>query len=130
MKSNFQSHQFQIKICRELMTVFNTFDQGFSQSRGLTLFELSKSQFHRYLHLKSQLRQNQQMLNDTPECGNTTTDAKRNSNPIEAEAILKELRENIDEAMLCLHSEIRGSHGWKATTKLREMKDYLSGLFN
>ena len=108
------------------MDVFNQLDQGLSQSRGHTLFELSKSQFEQFLYMKSHLYKKQ--LRRDLELGHPTTNYIEGSKKLVGEDLLMELKKNIDEGIRCLHSELPGFHGDRTRMKLTEIKTQLSDI--
>ena len=90
------------------MTVFDTFDAGFSQTRGLTLFELTKAQLEKLNYLSA------------IEAKEVNSDV-----PNESLLLMEEIPTTIEEALRCLDHEIEGSHGRKALEKLLNIKRQL-----
>ena len=111
------------------MNVFDIFDAGLSQSRGLTLFELCKAQFGQLYRLHPELHAEATVSGGNPESGNFTTNSKYASNQKAFDTTAIELKANIDEAISCLNIELSGTHGGRATTKLLEMRNQLSDLY-
>ena len=114
----------QIQICRELMTVFDTFDAGLSQTRGLTLFELTKAQLEKLNYLSAmEARQKNSSQSKTSE---TFSHKEVNSDlPNESLLLMEEIPTTIEEALRCLEQEMEGSHGRKAHEKLLNIKRQL-----
>ena len=111
------------------MEVFDKLDKGLSQSRGLTLFELCKSQFDQFLFIKSVLYKNATPIGVDVESGDSTINPTANSKQVESECLQLELLKNINEALRCLNSELPESHSGKTQLKLTDMKRQLSDLF-
>ena len=106
------------------MTAFDTFDAGFSQTRGLTLFELTKAQLEKLNYLSAmEARQKNSSQSKTSE---TYSQKEVNSDlPNEILLLMEEIPSTIEEALRCLEHEMEGSHGKKAKEKLLNIKRQL-----
>ena len=106
------------------MTVFGTFDAGLSQTRGLTLFELTKAQLEKLNYLSAmEARQKNSSQSKTSE---TYSHKEVNSDlPNESLLLMEEIPTTIEEALRCLEHEMEGSHGRKAQEKLLNIKRQL-----
>ena len=121
----------QIKICCDILKIFDIFDPGLSQSRGLTLLELCDAQF-----VQLTTRRNSQVLKQNiieesrqsveSEC--VMSEDEQNSNLLFKKWV-GELEKNINEAISCLEVELPDSRGGKARARLLEMKNELLKLY-
>ena len=106
------------------MTVFDTFDAGFSQTRGLTLFELTKAQLEKLNYVSAmearQKNSSQSRTSETYSLKEVNSDV-----PNESLLLMEEIPTTIEEALRCLDHEIEGSHGRKALEKLLNIKRQL-----
>ena len=114
---------FQINNCQDLLTVFDTYDQGLSQTRGLTLYELAKAQLEKFTYFsEKKLRETSLKNEESKICSSEERNGLiRNEGLI----LLREIKKNIEEAILCLLHEIPDSHGGKTRKKLLDMKQQL-----
>ena len=104
------------------MTVFDVFDAGLSQTRGLTLYELAKAQLVKLNYLSETEERRKKHLQS---CISETCPPKEVNDVLlnETMKLMEEIPMTIEEALRCLEFEISESHGGKARKRLLEIKN-------
>ena len=103
------------------MTVFDVFDKGLSQTRGLTLYELVRAQIKKLKYLSKKEMRRKKAVKDNP----TENGSIKEDNDFQLKEdflLMDEIPANLEEALCCLDHEFPNSHAGKVRKKLLIMK--------